>query len=218
MDPREREQREYEAARATDTWDEAVDALREHLEATDQLEELRDVMDDGEGDRRFPASLHLLGGGMSIRNWLRDQGFGEEEWEPVSNLDHVYAAIVYEAVWGEDAPDPGVRQGGPWLDHYPEPNDVQDEVGKEPPPPAASPELDSERLDELRADIIRETELESRRKEIVAAVLRDCDDEGFFEPAGHQYLYCCPGCKLHRTQGHEDGCPVAALLKLREGS
>lgn len=87
--------------RRDEVWAEAVSALRSHLEETDQLEDVRELVVQ-EGDGQWPAHRHLWGGGMSIRNWLRSEGFAEHE-VGVSNLDNVYGELIAASVLGDDA-------------------------------------------------------------------------------------------------------------------
>lgn len=81
-------------------WDEAGSPITA-LEGLERLMEgpapwpIQDVNEGG----RFPLPFHSLGGGMRIRNWLREAGYGEDYFGV--ELDYIYAGVVELAVLGE---------------------------------------------------------------------------------------------------------------------
>lgn len=55
-------------------------------------------MDEKSKDGLFiPLTFHFMGGGMFIRNHMRDGGYGEEYFE-IENIDDVYIDIIETAV------------------------------------------------------------------------------------------------------------------------
>lgn len=99
LTPAQIKEKELDHFRGTETWQNAVVALRNRLkEQGEWSETVRLVEEKGNGE--FPISHHLMGGGMYIRNQLRDLGYGEEDIGAV-NLDNIYAEIVEEAVAGD---------------------------------------------------------------------------------------------------------------------
>lgn len=64
------------------------------------LEWLKTSMKTAGKDWPTNSGFHLFGGGMAIRNWLRDNGFGEEFFK-IENLDYIYTNLLELAVLGE---------------------------------------------------------------------------------------------------------------------
>jgi hypothetical protein len=70
----------------------AIAMLRTELEEIAPLIRA-DIAKDPDG---WILPYHMMWG-MSIRNLLRERGFGETYW-PVSNLDDIYCQLIEEAV------------------------------------------------------------------------------------------------------------------------
>jgi len=113
-----REQRRREKGAVAKVPEEEKEAAAEFLRnlfTKEQKNQLREIM-EGATDhfwtakiidaREFPVSFHTLGGGMAIRNALRQNGFGENELG-IENLDYIYAQLIERAVLGHEIGEGG---------------------------------------------------------------------------------------------------------------
>lgn len=83
------------AARKSAKWPEAVEFLKVELPEYDKAL-IRRAIESPPDEFGWVAPYHFVWG-MSIRNRLRDAGFGEDAFG-IQNLDNVYAEIVEAAV------------------------------------------------------------------------------------------------------------------------
>jgi len=108
---REQRRREKEAvAKVPEEKKEAAAGFLRGLFTEEQKNQLREMM-EGATDhfwvakiidtRIFPIGFHTLGGGMAIRNTLRQHGFGEKELG-IENLDYIYARLLERAILGKE--------------------------------------------------------------------------------------------------------------------
>lgn len=81
-------------ATASPLWAEAVTMLRHELATV--APSIRAAIRDASPVYGWVAPYHM-GWGMSIRNLLRNRGFGEKAFG-IHNLDNIYAELVEEAV------------------------------------------------------------------------------------------------------------------------
>lgn len=91
--PHELHDMDLEHARSTELWDEAVSFVKNDEDMVEALQQVRDLHE--ENPDSWWAPYHFTWG-MGFRNYLRDNGFGEEEFD-VFNLDNIYVAIAEEA-------------------------------------------------------------------------------------------------------------------------
>ena len=78
---------------------EAAEFLRNEFSIIDK-QSFRKLIENG-SDRWWYSKYHTLGGGMTIRNLLRDNGFGEKDL-PIENLDYIYVELIERAVMGHE--------------------------------------------------------------------------------------------------------------------
>lgn len=77
----------------------AAEFLRNHFSIVDK-QSFRKLIEKGK-DRWWYSEYHSLGGGMAIRNLLRNNGFGEKDL-PIENLDYIYVKLLERAVMGRE--------------------------------------------------------------------------------------------------------------------
>jgi hypothetical protein len=85
--------RDLAVSQASVLWGPAVRFLRKEL-PTDVQVQIRGKIEANDGE--WPWAYHQVWG-MSIRNLLRTNGFGEREFG-IANLDNVYVELVEQAV------------------------------------------------------------------------------------------------------------------------
>ena len=88
-----RAQMDLAKARAMDLWGEAVVWLRDGDGPYGLLEDARALC--AEDPERWMSPYHFTTG-MTIRNMLRKEGYGEAEFG-IDNLDNVYVELIEEA-------------------------------------------------------------------------------------------------------------------------
>jgi hypothetical protein len=88
-----RQHRDLEIAMRSPLWGQAVAFLRTHLTVDSQ----RQIREARITDGAAWVTPYHFGWGMAIRNVLRTSGFGEPQFG-IENMDHIYVALVEEAV------------------------------------------------------------------------------------------------------------------------
>lgn len=91
-DPLVAAEKDLERAKSTDLWEGAVRYLRENMPNT-LLEQTRDLYEDSPDNWIAPYHFST---GMWIRNELRNNGYGEKEFD-IGNMDNIYVELLEEA-------------------------------------------------------------------------------------------------------------------------
>lgn len=91
-DPFEAARQDLEKAKSEELWNEAVQYLKDNMPDT-LLEQTMELY--AENGENWIAPYHFTTG-MWIRNELRNQGYGEKEFN-ISNMDNIYVDLLEEA-------------------------------------------------------------------------------------------------------------------------
>ena len=89
----QKEREDLAKARLSPLWPNAAAMLRAEIPASEQQQ----IRDSIAADPKSWSTPYHFWWGMSIRNVLRDRGFGERDFQ-IRNLDNIYVQLVEEAV------------------------------------------------------------------------------------------------------------------------